>query len=298
MILISSSVFSSSSLQFKVVVTAFLLHRHCHLYRDFHSPSLSLPPICIVTSYHLHRYFISSSSSFTLTFIVTCFHLHRHLLSSSSSLPVTNIVTSSHLQRHFHVVPSSFPLSFIVTSTHLHRQFDSPSATLSFTLIVFAHVACHLQSSYYSSLSVSRTSKEHRARQDTDHLQRQRNWEPGKAQTISPAAKELRARQDTNHFQRHRNLKADKAAQLISSLNALVRSAGFFTEDAAKILLLPIFSHGSTAATVSSWVHLILSSNISRKFKTLLQDSFSWHPATTTQHLSWENCTGFPFQTY
>ena len=24
--------------------------------------------------------------------------------------------------------------------------------------------------------------------------------------------------------------------------------------------------------------------------------SFSWHPATTTQHLSWKNCTGFPFQ--
>ena len=48
------------------------------------------------------------------------------------------------------------------------------------------------------------------ARQDTDHLQSQRNREPDKAQTISPAAKELRARQDTNHLQRHRNLKADK----------------------------------------------------------------------------------------
>ena len=37
--------------------------------------------------------------------------------------------------------------------------------------------------------------------------------------------------------------------------------------------------------------------NLSRKFKTLLQDSFSWHPATNTQHLSGKkNCTGFPFQ--
>ena len=43
-------------------------------------------------------------------------------------------------------------------------------------------------------------------------------------------------------------------------------------------LLLPISSQGLTTATVSSWVHLILTSNLSRKFKTLLQDSFSWHP--------------------
>ena len=37
-------------------------------------------------------------------------------------------------------------------------------------------------------------------------------------------------------------------------------------------------------------------SNPSRKFKTLLHNWFSWHPATTTQHLSWKNSTGFPFQ--
>ena len=245
MILISSSVFSSSSLQFKAVVTAFLLHRHCHLYRDFHSPSLSLPPICIVTSYHLHRYFISSSSSFTLTFIVTCFHLHRHFLSSSSSLPVTNVVTSSHLQRHFHSVPSSFPLSFIVTSIHLHRQFHSPSATLSFTLIVFAHVACHLQSTYYSSLSVSRTSKEHGARQDTDHLQRQRNWEPDKAQTISPAAKELRARQLRHKsFSASQEFESRQGSPAYFELKRISSISRFFIDDAAKILLLPIFSHG------------------------------------------------------
>ena len=39
-----------------------------------------------------------------------------------------------------------------------------------------------------------------------------------------------------------------------------------------------ISSHGLTITTVSSWVHLILSSNLSRKFRTLLQDSFSWYP--------------------
>ena len=36
--------------------------------------------------------------------------------------------------------------------------------------------------------------------------------------------------------------------------------------------------------TVSLWVHLIISSNLSRKFRTLLQDLFSWHPVITTQH--------------
>ena len=48
--------------------------------------------------------------------------------------------------------------------------------------------------------------------------------------------------------------------------------------------------------TVSSRVQLILSSNLYRKFKTLLQDLFSWYPVTSTQNLSWKNCTGFPFQ--
>ena len=61
-------------------------------------------------------------------------------------------------------------------------------------------------------------------------------------------------------------------------------------------LLLPISFHGLTTATVSSWVHLILSSKLSRKFRTLLPDLFSWHPVTTTQHLYWKNCSGFPSQ--
>ena len=62
------------------------------------------------------------------------------------------------------------------------------------------------------------------------------------------------------------------------------------------LLYIYISSHSSTTATVSSWVHLILSSNLSRKFKTLLQDLFSWHPATSTQHLSWKNWFSFPLQ--
>ena len=71
----------------------------------------------------------------------------------------------------------------------------------------------------------------------------------------------------------------------------------FLTEDAEpRLLLLPTSFHGLTTATVSLWVHLILSSNLFRKFRTLLQDLFSWHPVITTQHLSWKNCTGFPFQ--
>ena len=71
----------------------------------------------------------------------------------------------------------------------------------------------------------------------------------------------------------------------------------FLSEGATKTLVTSyISSHGLTTATGYSWVHLILSSNLSRKFRTLLQDSFSWHPVTTTQHLSWKNCTGFPFQ--
>ena len=59
----------------------------------------------------------------------------------------------------------------------------------------------------------------------------------------------------------------------------------FLTED-ARLLLLPTSFHGLTTATVSLWVHLILSSNLYRKSRTLLQDLFSWHPVITTQHLS------------
>ena len=69
---------------------------------------------------------------------------------------------------------------------------------------------------------------------------------------------------------------------------ALVQSAGFSLKTQPRLLLLPISFRGLTTATVSLWVHLILSSNLSRKFRTLLQDLFSWHTVTTTQHLSWK----------
>ena len=65
------------------------------------------------------------------------------------------------------------------------------------------------------------------------------------------------------------------AKLLISNLNALVQFAGFSLKTQPRLLLLPISSHGLTTATVSSWVHLILSSNLSRKIRTLLQDLFS-----------------------
>ena len=70
----------------------------------------------------------------------------------------------------------------------------------------------------------------------------------------------------------------------------------FLTEDATKTLVTSYILSRLDTATVSLWVHLILSSNLSRKFRTLLHDLFSWHPVITTQHLSWKNCTGFPFQ--
>ena len=63
-------------------------------------------------------------------------------------------------------------------------------------------------------------------------------------------------------------------------LKHINRSTGFSLKMQPRLLLLPISSHGSATAAVSWWVHLILSSNLS-----LRQDSFSWHPATTTQHI-------------
>ena len=67
-----------------------------------------------------------------------------------------------------------------------------------------------------------------------------------------------------------------KSAKLfISNLNTLVQPAGFSLKTQPRHLLLPISSHGLTSAIVSSWVHLIPSSNLSRKLETWLQDSFS-----------------------
>ena len=76
--------------------------------------------------------------------------------------------------------------------------------------------------------------------------------------------------------------------------NCLVQSAGFSLKTQPRLFLLPTSFHGLTTATVSSWVHLILSSNLYRKFRTLRQDLFSWHPVTTTQHLSWKKLHWLP----
>ena len=51
-------------------------------------------------------------------------------------------------------------------------------------------------------------------------------------------------------------------------------------------LFLPPISDGFITTTVSSWVYPVLSTNLSRRFKTLLQDSFSRHLVITTLHLS------------
>ena len=60
-----------------------------------------------------------------------------------------------------------------------------------------------------------------------------------------------------------------------------------------KPLLPPTSSHCLITVTVA---HPVLSSNLSRKFKTLLQDSSPWHLGITTLQLFRKNCTGFLFQ--
>ena len=67
----------------------------------------------------------------------------------------------------------------------------------------------------------------------------------------------------------------------------------FLTEDATKTL---VTSYILSRLDYCSCLLIILSSNLYRKFRTLLQDLFSWHPVTATQHLYWKNCTGFPLQ--
>ena len=60
--------------------------------------------------------------------------------------------------------------------------------------------------------------------------------------------------------------------------------------------LLQSSSNGLISATVSSLAYPILSYKISRKFKTLQQDSSSWHLVITTLQLFCKSCTGFPLQ--
>ena len=62
----------------------------------------------------------------------------------------------------------------------------------------------------------------------------------------------------------------------------------FLTEDATQTFATSYIFSRLITVTVSSWAHPILSSNLSRKFKTLLQDSSSWQPVITTLHLSWK----------
>ena len=111
---------------------------------------------------------------------------------------------------------------------------------------------------------------------------------------FSDSARNLGFILDSNLSMKKYIIKICQTAYL--SLNALVQSASFSLKTQPRLLSLPTSFHGLTIATVSLWVHLILSSNLSRKFRTLVQDLFSWHPVITTQHLSWKNCTGFPFQ--
>ena len=60
-------------------------------------------------------------------------------------------------------------------------------------------------------------------------------------------------------------------------------------------MLLPTSFHGLTTATVSLWVHLILSSNLSRKFRTLLTRLVLLAPPSSPrQHLSWNKLHWLP----
>ena len=89
-----------------------------------------------------------------------------------------------------------------------------------------------------------------------------------------------------------------KSAKLfILSLNTLVQPAGFSLKTQPRHLLLPISSHGLTTATVSSWVHLIPSSSLSRKLKTAARlVLIIGTPPPPLNTSPGKNCTGFPFQ--
>ena len=56
----------------------------------------------------------------------------------------------------------------------------------------------------------------------------------------------------------------------------------FLTEDATKTLVTSYILSRLDYCNCLLMGHLILSSNLYRKFRTLLQDLFSWHPITTT----------------
>ena len=59
-------------------------------------------------------------------------------------------------------------------------------------------------------------------------------------------------------------------------------------------LSLPVRSHGKAFGW---WVYgPRFRKSLQPQPKLLTACTASWHPITTTQHLSWKNCSGFPFQ--
>ena len=70
----------------------------------------------------------------------------------------------------------------------------------------------------------------------------------------------------------------------------------FLTEGATKTLVTFYILSRLDYCNCLLSAHPILSSNLSRKFKTLLQDSSSFYLVITTLQLFCKSCTGFPFQ--
>ena len=68
----------------------------------------------------------------------------------------------------------------------------------------------------------------------------------------------------------------------------------FLTEDATKTLVTSYILSRLDYCNCLLMGTLILSFNLSRKFRTSLQDLFSWHPVTATQHLSWKKLHWLP----
>ena len=112
---------------------------------------------------------------------------------------------------------------------------------------------------------------------------------------ISDSARNLRFILDSKLSMKKHVIKICQTAYF--KLKCISSICRFLTEDTTKTLATSyILSQLDYCNCLLMGTHLILSSNLSRKFRTLLQDLFSWHPVTTTQHLSWKICTGFSFQ--
>ena len=107
--------------------------------------------------------------------------------------------------------------------------------------------------------------------------------------SFSDSARNLGVILDSNLSMKKHVIKICQIAYF--ELNALVPSAGFSRKMQPRLLLLFISSHSLTTATVSLCVLLILSSSLSRKFTCKTRSL-----GTPRQHLSWNNCNGFPIQ--